>query len=359
MRIVKHLFFSLAALVLIGSCNQAPQVLTNEESVNFAKQMENSIKKGEGEFIDDSFDKSTFVERMKLPGSVESDGYTKGVMQKLNLGKTISASLNDQDSYQFIKHYIKDEKHHVIFRLYSPKQGTLNYHDYELIKANDKCRIADAYIYLSGETLSETMANLYQMLVAKSSDGGKDVVSYAADLKEIRNLVQKGKSSEAKKMYTMLPAYMKKAKAVLLLNVLICSNLSNEEYSEAISEFREQNPNERNINLMMVDGYFLQKDYVKMLGAINSLDSQINKDPLLDYYRYLSYNLLLENANAKTCLLRLLKNIPEFQKGYQELIAVELEGNNKNEADSLIKIYRGKTKFNQEELDNIIAYYRR
>ena len=96
-----------------------------------------------------------------------------------------------------------------------------------------------------------------------------------------------------------------------------------------------------------------------MTAPGNSLDSQINKDPLLDYYRYLSYNLLLDNANAKTCLLRLLKNIPEFQKGYQELIAVELEGNNKNEADSLIKIYRGKTKFNQEELDNIIAYYRR
>jgi hypothetical protein len=110
--------------------------------------------------------------------------------------------------------------------------------------------------------------------------------------------------------------------------------------------------------LVMVDGYFLQKEYVKMLAAVNSLDSQINKDPLLDFYRYLSYNLLLDKAKAKTCLVRLLKNMPDFQKGYQELIAVELGDKNKNEADSLIKIYRGKAKFNQGELDNIIAYYR-
>ena len=67
-----------------------------------------------------------------------------------------------------------------------------------------------------------------------------------------------------------------------------------------------------------------------MLAAVNGLDSQINKDPLLDFYRYLSYNLLEDEEKGRVCLNRLLKNMPDFQKGYLELIAVELDAKKSN-----------------------------
>lgn len=352
----KFLLFFVVVSVVLTACKQKPQQLTDEEAVTFAKAIEKSIKKGDGDFLDHAFDKDAFIDKMKLPTTAEGRGFGKGILEKMNLGNKITSALSDQDNFEFIKHYIKDGKHHVIFRLYNVKESSLNYHDYELIKSHDKCRVADVYIYLSGETLAETMGNLFKTLYANNNDPDQQGLAGVEDLKEVRTLIQRGKNAEAKKMYEGLPAYLKNTKTILLLNVVICSGLGNEEYNEAIKVFREKFPNEPNMNLMMIDGYFLQKDYVKMLAAINALDSQINKDPLLDFYRYVSYDLLKDKQNARLYLTRLVKNMPDFQKGVQELIAVDLKDKNKAEADSLITIYRKKTRFNQQELTNIINY---
>ncbi len=359
-RIVTNLFlFYLIPLsVLLGACKERPQQLTSAEAINFAKGVENSIKKGEGDILDNSFDKDAFIEKMNLPNTSDGKDFGNGIMQKLNLGKKITSSLSDQDNFEFIKHYEKEGKHHVIFRLYGAKESSLNYHDYELIKVGGKCKIADVYIYLSGETLAETFGNLYKSLYEKNNDPEQQNLTGLEDIKEIKNLIQKGKNAEAKKMYDLLPLYLKKVKAVLLMNVIICYSLSNEEYSEAIRSFQEKFPNEPNMNLMMIDGYFMQKEYVKMLASVNALDSQINKDPLLDFYRYLSYNLLEDKQNARICLTRLLKNMPDFQKGYLELIAIDLKQKNKTEADSLINIYQNKKKFDQQQLGTVMSYYK-
>ena len=94
-----------------------------------------------------------------------------------------------------------------------------------------------------------------------------------------------------------------------------------------------------------------------MLGAVNALDAQINTDPLLDYYRYLSYKLLLKPDSGSICLNRLVKNMPDFQSGYIELISAKLQSGLTPQADSLIKVYRSKPGFNQQELDDLVSMY--
>jgi len=351
-----YLLLFLPAVFLANACNEPLQQLTDAEAISFAKEMETSIKKTDGEFLDNSIDRPAFIKKMKLPETSDAKNFGTGIFKKLQLGNKISNSLTDQDEFKFIKHYVKEGKHHAIFRLYGNKESTLNYHDYELIKVNNESRIADVYIYMSGEPLSETMGNLYKDLYDEARDRKKEA-SEMADIGRVRTLLQKGKNAEAKKLYDALPAYLKKNKAVLLMDILICSDLSNDEYNLAITNFQEKFPNEPNMNLMMIDGYFLQKEYGKMLDAINALDAQIDKDPILDFYRYLSYNLLKDDANAKMYLTKLLKNMPDFQRGYQELIVTELQNKNKAAADSLISIYRQKRKFNQEVLDDIISFY--
>jgi len=344
-------------LIFFSACKDKPQQLSKDEAIEFAKQMERSIRKGDGSVLDKGFDKDVFIERMHLPNSTEAKGFSNGIAEHLDFGTKITSELSDHISFQFIKHYIKDDKHHVIFRLFDDKESTLNYHDYELLKKHDKCLVADVYIYMSGETLAETMGNLFKTLYDRVDEAGEKGLGNIDNVKEIKELVQKGKSAEAKKMFDELPAYLKKSKAILLLNVSICSNLSSEEYDGAIKAFREAFPDEPNMNLMMIDGYYLQKDYEKMLAAVNALDSQINKDPLLDYYRYMSYKLMEDKATAKTYLKQVVKNMPEFQGGYIEWIAVDLKEKNTAEADSLIAVYR-KKRFDQKELDLIVNYYR-
>jgi hypothetical protein len=357
-----HLFKKIipglvAIVILLFACKQTPQILTKEEAIAFGKAIENSIKKGNGELLDNSFDRHEFIKKMNLPNTQDGMGFEKGVMKKLALGNQMVGILNDRDNFEVIKNYEKEGRQHLIFRMYTDKEGSLNYHDYELIKVNDKCRVADVYIYVSGETLSETLGNTFKSIFQKSADPEQKKLTGFEDIKEIKELMNKGKNTAAKKMCDGLPEYLKKTKMVLLLNILVCSNLTADEYNAAIKDFQEKFPNEPNMNLLMIDGYYLQKDYTKMLAAVNALDAQIDKDPLLDYYRYSSYTWLEDKKNSLLYLRRLVKNMPDFQKGYIELITLDLKNKDKREADSLIAIYRNKPKFNQEELNTTVSYY--
>ncbi|MGC4104196.1 tetratricopeptide repeat protein [Ferruginibacter sp.] len=358
----KYIVAVICCCLILIACSNPVQPVTKEEAIAFAKEIENSIKQGNGDLLDNAFDKKEFVKKMDLPNTEEGNGFAKGIISKpIALGSQLVAALSDQDNFQFIKYYEKAGRGHIVFRLYTNKDGSLNYHDYELVKTGGKCRLADAYIYVSGENLSETMMNIFNSLYGKVS-GGKNIseddkLADLNELKKVKELMQRGQNREAKEKYDKLPAYIKASKSVMLINVLICEDLSTDEYSAALAEFREKYPNEPNMSLLMIDGYFMQKDYVKMLAAVNALDSQINKDPLLDYHRYLSYDLLEDKEKSMACLKRLVTNMPDFQKGYIEYIVQDLKSGNKQQADSLIAIYRKKPKFKQEELDTVVKYY--
>jgi hypothetical protein len=354
--------YILVLFVACSGCSQVEERLSKDEVIEFAKAIEGTIAKGEAGFLNNAFDKTEFKNRMKLPDTNDGNGFATGVMSKLNLGTQLTASLSDRDNFNFIKHYEKDGKHHIIFRLFTDKDGSLNYHDYELLKRGGKCKIADAYIYLSGETLAESSGNMFRSFTEHTDGSNKQLNKENLDgldeLKEVKELNARGKQTEAKELYNKLPEYLKKTKPVQMIHLTICSGLGNDEYAAAINEFKQKFPDEPNMNLLMIDGYFMQKEYEKLLGAVNALDSQINKDPLLDYHRYLSYNLLKQDDKGRECLIRLLGNMPDFQKGYLEYIATELQAGNKKTADSLIIIYQNKSKFDQQQLNSLITYYR-
>lgn len=358
--IVKRYLLLFAAVIsFFCSCTPPQPPLTKAEAIAFAGEIEKSIKKGESEFLNTAFDKEEFIKRLDLEDSPEGKGFADGVITKLNLGTQLTAILTDRDNFNFIKYYEKEGHHHVIFRLFTTKDGSLNYHDYELVKTGNACKIADAYIYLSGETLAETMHSMFSNLYKKSlkNNNYDNSLGGLNDLKEIKDLLNRGKAKEAQQMYEALPASLKKNKTVLLINVFICSRLTEDDYNAAIKEFNRLFPNQPNMSLMMIDGYFIQKDYQKMLGAVNALDAQIDKDPLLDYYRYLSYKLMLKQDSGLVCLNRLIKNMPDFQSGYIELISAKLQSGLKEEADSLISIYHSKPGFNQQDLNTLVSMY--
>lgn len=343
--------------LFLNACKPTPQKLSESEVKDFARQLEESIKRGNGDFLDEALDEDAFLEHMKLPDTREARGLRKEIKGKLDIGKKIAGAISDQDQYAYVKHYQKDGTYHLIFRLYNTKESSLNYHDYELLKSEGKCRVADIYIYLSGETLAETMRTLLAGFFNAKGKEEDDYMRQMNSLQEIKRLMQRGQHADAKKRFEQLPESIRRTKPVMLYDVMISSGLAEDQYTEAIRKYRERFPSDPNINLLMIDGYYLQKDYVKMLGAINALDSQINKDPFLDFYRYLSYNLLNETPTGKGYLQRLMKRMPDFQRGCQELIVTEMQDKNQAQVDSLVKLYRANKKFNQAELDNILSTF--
>jgi hypothetical protein len=347
----------LTVIIFCFGCSEKPKPLTDQEVNEFGKNLEASVNKRQAEFFDNAIDRKTLIKKANIPPGSHSEPFKRGLNKGMDVGTSLKQALSANATYTMIKHYTKDDVHHLLFRLYD--DGRLNYHDMELTRAKGEPRIADMFIYTAGENLSETLHKIYlqfaPMMKDKSFVNQND--TWLTKMPEIRQLMAQDKYREALEIYNRIPDSIQKGRAFQILHVQVSSGLSSEEYNAAIEEYKRLYPNEPNMHLLLLDGYIINKEYEKALNAINELDRQINKDPLLDYYRFLCYKLMNDAGNAKSSLLRLTQNMPDFADGQIELIAMNLDENNQEEARKIITSYRNKKSFDQELLTTLLNQY--
>jgi tetratricopeptide (TPR) repeat protein len=345
------LFFALFVL----SCGQKEVPATPADAKDFARQLQSSIEKRNPDFFNTAIDKKKFLKKAGLGSGKNARSFGAGVEDRLNMGTTMINSLSKKATYQLVKQYEKNNKQHVLFRLYD--DGSLNYHDIELIKSGNNVKIDDIFIYTSGEYLSETIKGLFQQMkgIMDKKSNSSEESAVIKSLPKMRQLMNEGKYEEAISIYETLPPNIQQLRAVQIIHVLIASGLDDtEKYSDAIEEYKKLYPDEPNMHLILIDGYVLKEEYDKALFSVNEMDRMINKDPFLDYYRYLVYSLKKDKANSKICIEKLVKNMPDFEDGMLELIGTYLEEKNNNAADDWIKKFRSKSSFDQDRLDALI-----
>ena len=271
----------------------------------------------------------------------------------MNLGRSILNSLSSKGWYALVRQYEDSGIQHLVFRMYD--DGNINYHDFELIKKGNKVAIADAYVYTTGEKLSETikLVNI-QMEEIESRNNHDDKNKWLLVIPKIKALAVKGKYEEALELFNSIPDDMQELKVLKLTKLLICAGLDAEKYNEALKEYESLYPNEANIPLLRLNYYLLNKDYVNALKAVNDLDHKINKDPFLDYHRYLMYYSMDDMENSKICLERLMKYSPEFEDGMLELIGTYILDKDTLAAKPWIEKFRMKTSFDQDRLERLL-----
>ena len=133
--------------------------------------------------------------------------------------------------------------------------------------------------------------------------------------------------------------------------------LGNEYYEQAMEDFLKRYPKEPNMQLMMIDRYILKKEYTKAMDCINTVDSMINKDPFLDYFRGILLKMEGSNREAIACLERLNANMPEFGAGTVELISQYAGNNEQAKATALIRNYKKTSSFDSSSLENLYLLY--
>ena len=344
-------FFS----VFIVSCSTEEKPLTKEESVAFAKKIEISMGKRNGKVLDEAIDEKALFKKMDLASDKDSRAFKSGLKEGMTIGTKLVAALSTKGSYSFIKHYEKNNVHHLLFRIYD--NGMMNYHDLELKRTNGEPRVADIYIYLNGESLSATLKNVYAQLKDEFKRSADESATWIGKMPEIRTLITAGKHNEALEIYNRMPDRIKKGRMFQVMHMEICSGLTSEEYTRAIAEYQTLYPNEPNMQLLMIDGYVLRKDYEKALGAVEELDKMIDKDPLLDFHRAMCYTLLKNEPKRLEYLERLVKNLPDFEEGVLELIADYLESNEYEKAKPLIVKFKNNSDFDQSALTTLLYRY--
>lgn len=341
---------------ILASCIRPEKPLTKEEVRAFAKQIELSVEKREGRILDAAFDEKAFLKKMNLEPSQYNESIRRGIKTGLKWGTKLTEGISSKGSYSFIKQYEKNNVHHLLFRLYD--HSSLNYHDFELKRTNGKPGIVDIYIYVTGEKISETLKGL----VVDSKDEFSDRSAPDKDgdidkLPHLRKLIEEGKNREALDIYDNLTEKMKKNRTFQLMHVQICAGLTEEEYANAIAEYKRLYPNEPNMQLLLIDGYVLRREYDKALEAVNELDKMIDKDPLLDFHRAVCYSLMEEKTKKREYLERLVKNLPDFEDGVFVLIADYLSANEFEKATPLVNRFKKKSAFDQQRLNELLDQY--
>lgn len=341
-------------LVACISCSSPEKPVTADEARSFGKKLEQSIEKRDPVFFNEAMDRTELTKRAGLSGSREEKEFAAGVRNAINMGTKIVEGISKEATYQLVKQYEKDGKHHLIFRLYD--DGSINYHDLELIGRKSGPKVADMMVYTTGENLSVTINGLYKQFsgVIDKSTGKED---WLESMPRIRQEMKKGNYDKAYDLFLTIPEEGRKSKAFRMLKIEICSGLGDEEQQEAIDELISAFPNEPNMQLILLDFYFLKKEYGKVLDAINAVDRMIDKDPFLDYYRYLCYNVMEDEARAKEHLLKVCRNFPKFPDARLELVATYLGENNEDSARLQVKDYRLIKTFPQTRMDNLLANF--
>ena len=351
---LRLLWFSAVLCACFLSCGSPEKPVTAEEARAFGKKLEQSIEKRDPAFFNEAMDRSELTRRAGLSGSRQEKEFAAGVRNAIHMGTKIVDGISKEATYQLVKQYEKEGKHHLIFRLFD--DGSINYHDLELIRRKNDVKVADMMVYTTGENLSATISGLYKQFsgVIDASTGKED---WLQSMPRIREEMKKGHHDKAYDLFLRIPEEGRKSKAFRMLKIEICSGLGDEEQQKAINEMISAFPNEPNMQLILLDYYFLKKEYSKVLDAINAVDRMIDKDPFLDYYRYLCYNIMEDEAKAKEHLLRVCRNYPKFPDARLELVATYLNEDKPDSARIQVKEYRLIKTFPQSRLDNLLGAY--
>lgn len=353
-------FFTLILFtgLVLASCKTKEKPVTKEEATTFAESLENSISKREPEFFNTAFSADALIaeiEKRSAKGlsSADKRAFREAARTKINMGSQLITIMNESATYSLVKQYDTLNEQHLVFRLYD--DGSLNYHDIKMVREKGKIKIGDMFVYTSGEYLSETLSVFFDQMTQESD---KDAKLAATAIKEIKSLIQRNKSREALELLESLPSNIRSLKPMQIIRIQAAMNLDDDSiYVKAIDDFRSLYPDNAKMSLLLIDGFILHAEYDKALAAVNSLDSMINKDPLLDYYRARCYKLKEDKAAARVYLQRLQANMPSFVPGAIELVYDYCAAKEWSMAADLLKKTSRYKYFRKQYVDEITEMY--
>lgn len=334
-------YIFLSFLLFFIACSEPEKPVTKEEAAKVAASLTDALAHRNAGPFNELLDLDAFEERVinhgrnKLNASIVA-GAMK-TMRSGEFGLQIVRALGDKGTYELVKQYEKDEHQHLVFRLYNEQ---LNYHDFELIKRGDKVKIADIFVYITGENLSNTLAESLQYMDEQEEAASKVGKKEVKKVQLIKKYINANNFEKANRIFETLPPVIKEQKLNKLIYIHIASGLGNDKYLAALNKFQQEYPDAPNMYLLMLDAYFLKKDFVAALRCVNHLDSLISKDLFLDYYRALIYKESKDDVNKLACLERLHQNLPNFGTGTLELINAYVEDKQWDKAVPLTQQYR-------------------
>ncbi len=352
---MKNAFILIAIAIFSFGCKTktVSYTVNDEEAKKFANQIENGIKAGKASALDNAISRAAFIPKLDIPRNFKMGN--EEIFKKMTLGQKIVDGLGENGSYELVKLFEKNKKKYLIFRVYS-EEG-INYQEMELCKEDGEVKIADMFVYLSGENLSETIKNLLKT-IAKAEDFNENEKEYLyvfqKQMPKIKRLIKEENYIEAEKVFIELPENLKSNKTFALYNVIIAQGLDDEKYNKALNKYKMLSDNIATLDLLLIDGFLNRGEYDKALDCLDRIDKHIDKDPFLDFFRYGISNLKKDKKSAFLYIEKAALALPDYQQLQLQLIATYQEANEKDKLKKAIETYKANKTFNQDKLEMIL-----
>ena len=315
------------------------------ELTAFAEKIEKSIQAKNPSFLNNAFDKITLGEKL-TKGNVKQDfknKFLKGYFDNFHFGDAIvNACTQPNSSYRIVHTYQKNGESHILFRMILANGG-LNYHDYQIIKkASGELKIADIYVYTNGETISHQGNRIFLQAALslgmskgdKISPQEKAMLSAFATLRKMAQANTQNKPLQVIKFYKELPEKFQKQKVFMLLALLNYAKFSEPDYIKTMEKYKGLFPNDPSLNLILLDYYFLKKEWKNLNATIDELNQKVGGDPYLQLYKA---SIALVQKDYKTAMKKsqtVIEKLPYITNAYFTYITAALK----------IKDFKGVTK---------------
>jgi hypothetical protein len=304
-----------------------------------------AIDAGDRPGINALFDLDAMIEKaivsLSLPDK-ESKGASDGLRRSLDSDTGLAAqwiALNKQGCRFKRLRTAGPGRATVLIRVIpsTSGEGTISYCRLYLQQGEDgSARAVDIYPFLTAEMFSETLRRMLMPLAADLSrsfldkliGGQSDFVKDMPKLAEISQLTVRGDHRRALEMFKSLRPGTLKDKYVLLMRLRAEQSADERAYAATLGEFRSLFPDDRAVDLLSIDYYFVRKDYGKVVECIDRVDQLIGGDP---YLRFLRANMEVarnDNDAARLDLVKAIEQEPDLPDPYLLLSQISaVEGN--------------------------------
>ncbi len=324
------IFPLLLALLALGACKgkgiDAPEELapiTGDEALAFSEVLSKGLHTCDKAALHDLIDMNSMMRRATRQSAAkgrQEQEVLKGMRTSgTDLRSQFCGAPSDSNGLHFLRVHKRDGKEVLLYR--SIVDESLNYIEFHAGKSADgRIKVDNIYIYMTGQTLVETLAQMIDVLI------GNDSVVKA--LEDINEQIASDPAA-ALRILEALPKKALKAKPMQLLKIQAASSLDDATYEAAITEYEKLYPNDPSLNLVSLDGLIMRKNYQDALKALDKLETSLGGDSYLNDVRI---GLLLEEGKdlerATTLAEEALKAAPESEDAHYLLLGVHVTNRN-------------------------------
>ncbi|MEM6685712.1 MAG: hypothetical protein AAF617_08000 [Bacteroidota bacterium] len=271
--------------------------VNDEKVIALGQRLADSFYEDDSSFFMDNFNLESFAKKVisineKISENEIIDEFNSAFRDGVFFDKfhlfplNIRAAIKNGTSYSIVNYYyhLDEQKYHLLFRMYSEKSG-LNYHDYQLSYEDDEFKLQDVFIYATGQYLSETYQDLYQLsITSEDINVNRERLESMTFLALYKKLARRKNYKKAFKLINTLKGEFTKKKIYFITKIKIASQINQVFHLEAIDELLKNFPNDPTTKLMAVDYFIMLKDYNATMQLLEEIQGT-TEDVFIEYIR--------------------------------------------------------------------------